>query len=123
MSLRLQLTLQSVFIALQHLYKPSAYLVTPENARAVLATALLFDGMPELVARAYEVCRDSINAANVADYVAWLNRPASATNGHHSTQPMFGSIVAESGSPADAWNDAQINSPFGQWSERLRQDV
>lgn len=100
-----RLTKQSVHIALQHLYRPSQHLVSPSNSRSVLATALLFDGMPELVQHAYCVTRDSLAADNAIEVGQWASRPAAA-----------GHINGDHGS-------AKSDERYGEWSSRLNNDV
>ncbi|KAL1409555.1 hypothetical protein Q8F55_003540 [Vanrija albida] len=114
------ITEEAAYIAIQHLYHPSTHIVTPENARSVLAAAYLFGGMPELVQHAYSVASESISASNVVDYVHWLDagsrRPAA--NGF-----AFGSVGAPAPAPpSGVWADP-ATAPYGEWSARLRSDV
>ncbi|ODN97352.1 hypothetical protein L198_03915 [Cryptococcus wingfieldii CBS 7118] len=116
------ITQEAVHISLQHLYNPSLSLVQPGNARAVLATAFLFGGMPELVHQAYLITRDSIDASNAVDLVRWLEvspelamfaqqQPPKAANGVQSTE---GGI--------SAWLDNPYPR-YGEWTIRLKHDV
>lgn len=129
-------TEESVHIALQHLYselhstlsglnesesrsiEPSLNLVYPQNAQAVLATAFLFGGMPELIHHAYLVIRDSLDAKNVVDLVYWLevsSDPSAVYDGQTSLQNHREDSVK-------AW----LSDPYpryGEWTIRLRHDA
>jgi hypothetical protein len=102
------LTSKSVLIAVQHLYRPAQNSVTPDNARAVLATAVLFDGMPELAQHAYTVLRDSITAESAIDLAHWASE---------STRPSHEQSVNGSGSSAGG------DRKYGEWSSRIQADV
>lgn len=104
-----ELMVQSVHIALQHLYRPSLHLVNANNSRAVMATALLFGGMPELVEQGYRTTSESISVENAVDLVNWVNRPLTQTppNGDHG-------VNGASQNGADR---------YGEWSSRLRGEV
>lgn len=78
------------------------------NCRAVLATGLLFDGMPELVHHAYAVTHDSISTVNVIELVQWVNR----------STPIH--INGNSGVNGTQNNGVDM---YGEWSSRLRDDV
>ncbi|ORY23436.1 hypothetical protein BCR39DRAFT_549296 [Naematelia encephala] len=117
------ITADSVHIAIHHLYRPAQHLVTPTNARAVLATSYLFQGMPELVHHAYSICRDSLSAENVVDYVQWLNPSASRTNGHGHQDSSVSSANTNGGSETGNLWLGGSHLQYGEWTERLKQDV
>lgn len=109
--------MQSVHIALQHLYRPCQHLVDQTNARSVLVTALLFEGMPELAHRAYTVLRDSISTDNILDHIEWLDRRS------HAAELAFGSISAN-GHAIDPAQGEWARSPrYGEYSASLKSDV
>jgi len=124
------ITSESVLVALQHLYTPAQLLVNPDNARAVLATAVLLHCMPELEYHAYEVCRHSITDANVVEYVAWLGQGPSQMNESPVMSTVFGSVTMDN-SPlsipsvrlSEIWVEDGAYVRYGQWSRRLKQDV
>ena len=96
--------MQSIHIVLQHLYRPALTLVHPGNARAVLSTAVLFDGMPELAHHAYTVLRSSINAESAVDLAHWASASAQhQTNGSGESSGKEGK--------------------YGEWSSRIQADV
>jgi len=96
--------MQSIHIVLQHLYRPALNLVHPGNARAVLSTAVLFDGMPELAHHAYTVLRGSINAESAVDLAHW----ASASAQHL---------------PNGSGESSGKEGKYGEWSSRIQADV
>ena len=102
------LTSKSVHIALQHLYRPAQSIVHPGNARAVLATAVLFDGMPELAQHAYTVLRDSITAETAIDLAHWASEVI---------QDSHDQLVNGAGSSTDG------GRKYGEWSTRIQADV
>ncbi|OXG45507.1 hypothetical protein C359_00192 [Cryptococcus neoformans Bt120] len=111
-------TEESVHIVLQHLYNPSMNLVYPQNARAVLATAFLFGGMPELIHHAYLVIRDSLDAKNVVDLVYWLEASSDSSAVYDGQTPSRNhredSVKAWLGDPYPR---------YGEWTIRLRHDA
>ena len=87
--------------ALGYLYSAvSLSLVRPENARAVLAAACLLGGMDDLSQYAYTACRQSISVDTIG---AWLD--------------FVDALPAGDGSATPA------TSVFGQYAQRLRNDV
>lgn len=114
------------------------------NARAVLATAYLFGGMPELVEHAYGITASALSASNVGEYVRWLGRisgpsPSSSSgpgvvgagagtgNGNGNgfsfgtTTPIRpgSAVVSRSNSVAES----EGADAYGEYSARLRADV
>lgn len=105
----------------------------------MLASAYLFEGMPELVHHAYTVCRDAIDQSTIIGFVHWLNNAARPTlvngqgqagvGGHSANGAMFGSVAIQNGlatapssDSSEAWKE-EDNGRYGEWSSRLRQDV
>jgi hypothetical protein len=103
----ISLTPQSVHIVLQHLYRPAHNLVHPGNARAVLATAVLFDGMPELAHHAYTILRDSMSAESAVDLAHWASSPTQISQ-HQAN-----------GSGESSGEEEK----YGEWSSRIQADV
>nr|ODN85210.1 hypothetical protein L203_05162 [Cryptococcus depauperatus CBS 7841] len=117
------ITEESVHIALQHLYAPSLNLIHPNNARAVLATAFLFGGMPEVIHRSYLVIRDSLDASNVANLVHWLGSPSesSVMYGSKTTNGQAASTKdGENG--ISLWLDDSFPQ-YREWTVRLKHNV
>nr|ODO02502.1 hypothetical protein L204_01238 [Cryptococcus depauperatus CBS 7855] len=117
------ITEESVHIALQHLYAPSLNLIHPNNARAVLATAFLFGGMPEVIHRSYLVIRDSLDASNVANLVHWLGSPSesSVMYGSKTTNGQTASTKdGENG--ISLWLDDSFPQ-YREWTVRLKHNV
>ncbi|KAL7423934.1 hypothetical protein Q5752_001519 [Cryptotrichosporon argae] len=120
-------TEESLFICIHHLYTPSLHLVNATNARAVLATSYTLSGLPDLVAHAYAVVRASIDASTVTDYVRWLSRPTGPSvsapngNGYLEHNGTYGGAPEQPQQPVEDWENA--GAPYGEWSERLKQDV
>ncbi|WVQ74493.1 hypothetical protein IAR50_004094 [Cryptococcus sp. DSM 104548] len=116
------ITAEAVHICLQHLYNPSLGLIQPGNARAVLATAFLFGGMPELVHQAYFITRDSIDANNAVDLVHWLGVPLEPAM-YGQQPPAKASNGVQSGEGGiSAWLDNPYPR-YGEWTVRLKHDV
>lgn len=93
-------------------------LVYPQNARAVLATAFLFGGMPELIHHAYLVIRDSLDAKNVVDLVYWLEASSDSSAVYDCQTPSRNHREDN----VKAW----LGDPYpryGEWTVRLRHDA
>ncbi|PPQ73896.1 hypothetical protein CVT26_011728 [Gymnopilus dilepis] len=100
-----EVTQEGFAIALGYLYSAiSINLIRPENARAVLAAGCLLGGMDELCQYAYNVCRQSMSVETIGDWVDFIDALPSSTDG--STTP-----------------DLPSTSIFGQYAQRLRDDV
>lgn len=84
------MALQSFAIALGYLYaSTSINLVSPINARSVLATACLLGGMDELCAYAYELCKTSISVETIDDWLDFLQTlsPPPSASGSGAVSP------------------------------------
>jgi len=84
------MALQSFAIALGYLYaSTSINLVSPTNARSVLATACLLGGMDELCAYAYELCKTSISVETIDDWLDFLQTlsPPPSASGSGAVSP------------------------------------
>jgi len=107
-----EVTQEGFAIALGFLYSSvSLNLINPENARAVLAAGCLLGGMDELCQYAYEVCRRSLVVETIGSWLEFLE----ATRPAH---PGSGSVTLVSDAPP-----APAPSVFGQYAQRLRDDV
>ena len=123
-------TSEAVFTCIHHLYSASAslkerwrrswkvcsrpdpafHLVNSTNSRAILVTALIFDGMPELAQHAFNVARDSISADSLLDWVTWLGQEDSGYIGQK--------VPVSSG---EDWNEG--DGRYGSWTGQLKQEV
>jgi hypothetical protein len=142
---RCMMTLQSFAIALGYLYaSTSINLVSPTNARSVLATACILGGMDELSAYAYELCKNSMSVESIDDWLDFLQTlpspPSTSGSGtvsptgvatpslpplpsnphelHHLAQFGVGPPPTNGVSPP-SWS----SSVFGPYGPRLRDDV
>lgn len=102
---------------------PSLHLVSPSNARAVLATACLFSAMPDLEGRAYTVLSESISSSNVADLLNWLSARIPAATGGGNGANGFASSNGASGSSASGWDTHAPTPAYGNWPARLHADA
>jgi hypothetical protein len=95
-----EVTQEGFAIALGYLYSSiSLNLISPENARAVLAAGSLLGGMPELCEYAFEGCKQSITAETISSWVEFID-----------------SIPA--GTP-----EMPLTTVFGHYAQRLREHV
>ena len=93
------------FTALGYLYSAvSLSLISPENARGVLAAGCLLGGMDDLCGYAYEACKRSMNVDTVSEWVTFVDT---------STGPSSPDTAAEMSS----------TSVFGLYAQRLRDDI
>ncbi|KAF8334283.1 uncharacterized protein EI90DRAFT_3121610 [Cantharellus anzutake] len=133
------ITEEAFAIALGYLYaSASMNLVTPANARSVLATACLLGGMEELCAHAYELCKTTITLENAHNWVEFLSTIpfSSAPSSPRSASPL--PTPNENGIPHNhhfqngytQWSGYTQHPPapppsaiFGPYAERLRGDV
>jgi len=100
-----EVTQEGFAIALGYLYSPiSLSLIRPENARGVLAAGCLLGGMDDLCAFAFETCRRSISVQNIAQWLEFTEHTPSSSNG----------------SPKSEMSSTSI---FGQYAQRLRDDI
>ncbi|KAI0086624.1 hypothetical protein BDY19DRAFT_894521, partial [Irpex rosettiformis] len=83
----------------------------PGNARAILAAACLLGGMQDLCGYAYELCRQSINAENIAEWLEFVE-PIPA--------PSDGTSTPIEPHPMPSPNRTTV---FGPYAQRLREDV
>lgn len=91
--------------ALGYLYSAiSLNLIRPENARAVLAAGCLLGGMEDLCQYSYNVCRQSMSVETIGAWVEFIDTIRSSTDG-------------------TATPDVPPTSVFGQYAQRLRDDV
>jgi hypothetical protein len=98
----LEVTQEGFAIALGYLYSSvSLSLIRPENARAVLAAGCLLGGMDELCGYSYEACRRSITIDTISGWVEFV----------------------DSTSDGSASPNVSSTSVFGQYAQRLRDDV
>ncbi|KAF9452260.1 hypothetical protein P691DRAFT_697506 [Macrolepiota fuliginosa MF-IS2] len=98
-----EVTQEGFALALGYLYSSvSMGMIQPQNARAVLAAGCLLGGMEDLCAFAYDMCRQSLSADTIDQ---WLH---------------FFDTVPSSG---DATPDLPQTSVFGLYAQRLRDDV
>jgi hypothetical protein len=95
-----EVTQEGFAIALGYLYSSASLaLIRPENARSVLAAGCLLGGMEDLCSYAYNTCRQSITTDSIME---WLD------------------IVDPDGL---ATPELPPTSVFGQYAQRLRDDV
>ncbi|PPQ81216.1 hypothetical protein CVT25_015740 [Psilocybe cyanescens] len=100
-----EVTQEGFAIALGYLYSAiSLNLIRPENSRAVLAAGCLLGGMDELSQYAYNVCRRSMSVETIGGWVEFIDAIPSNTDGA-------------------ATSDLPSTSVFGQYAQRLRDDV
>jgi hypothetical protein len=93
------------FQALGYLYSSvSLSLIRPDNARAVLAAGCLLGGMDDLCQYAYKVCTRSITVDTIGGWLEFIDT---------IPPPSDGSIAS----------DLPPTSVFGQYAQRLRDDV
>lgn len=83
----------------------------PGNARAVLAAACLLGGMEDLCGYAYELCRQSIDAENITEWLEFVETIPTPSDG--TSTPISPHPVASSDRTA----------VFGSYAQRLRDDV
>jgi len=137
------ITEESFAIALGYLYaSTSINLVSPTNARSVLATACLLGGMDELCAYAYELCKTSISMENIDDWLDFLqtlpSSPSVSESGavspagvtmpnlpsvpplHELQHVQFGVGPAPTNGVSSQSSSSTIFGPYGL---RLRDDV
>lgn len=82
----------------------------PENARAVLAAACLLGGMEDLCGYAYELCRQSINVENIAEWLEFVEAIPSPSDG--------------TSTPIEPHQMSQNRTAvFGIYAQRLKDDV
>ncbi|KAG6330627.1 hypothetical protein ID866_8463 [Astraeus odoratus] len=90
--------------ALGYLYSSvSISLIRPDNARGILAAGCLLGGMDDLCAYAYETCKQSINLETINEWLEFIE-----------------SIPGSDGSLSP---EQTLTSVFGQYAQRLRDDV
>lgn len=80
----------------------------------MLATAFTFGGMPDLCSHAYNVCRQSISPDTVLEYVQWIDREG-------ATPPGFTVTDSDEHGTGGWREDAMLK--YGEWSQRLKQDM
>ena len=131
---------QAFAIALGYLYaSTSINLVTPTNARSVLATACLLGGMEDLCTHAYELCKTTMTLENIQNWLEFLSTipfpsapssPRSASplqtpieNGVHQTQALQNGYSQWSGFPQQPPSPPPPSAIFGPYAERLRSEV
>ncbi|KAH7922828.1 hypothetical protein BV22DRAFT_1016567 [Leucogyrophana mollusca] len=99
-----EVTQEGFAIALGYLYSSvSLSLIRPENARGVLAAGCLLGGMDDLCGYSYEACRQSINVETITEWLEFIDTIPSSSDGSPNLIPM--------------------TSVFGQYAQRLRDDV
>ncbi|KAH8829661.1 hypothetical protein DL96DRAFT_1792618 [Flagelloscypha sp. PMI_526] len=87
-------------VTLGYLYSSrSIHGVHPQNARGVLAAACLLGGLDDLCQYAYDLCRTTIGASNIDEWLDFLERTPAPT---------------ETSAP---------HNVFGPYAEKLREDV
>jgi len=100
-----EVTQEGFAIALGYLYSSvSLSLIRPDNARAVLAAGCLLGGMDDLCQYAYKVCTRSITVDTIGGWLEFIDT---------IPPPSDGSIAS----------DLPPTSVFGQYAQRLRDDV
>ena len=93
------------FTALGYLYSAvSLSLISPENARGVLAAGCLLGGMDDLCGYAYETCKRSMNVDTVSEWITFVDSSASPSS-------------------PDAAAEMPSTSIFGLYAQRLRDDI
>lgn len=106
------LTGSSRSVAMGYLYSAeSLNSLHPGNARAVLAAACLLGGMEDLCGYAYELCRQSINVENIAEWLEFVEAIPTPSDG--ASTPIDPHPVSSSNRTA----------VFGPYTQRLRDDV
>ncbi|KDQ59503.1 hypothetical protein JAAARDRAFT_33073 [Jaapia argillacea MUCL 33604] len=105
-----EVTQDGFAIALGYLYSSvSLSLISPENARGVLAAGCLLGGMEDLCAYAYEACRQSITVDSINEWVDFVD-----------TITMPRPSVSGVSTPVEMPPPTSI---FGMYAQRLRDDV
>lgn len=89
----------------------SLNLLHPGNARAVLAAACLLGGMDDLCGYAYEMCRQSVNVENIAEWLEFVEALPVPSDG--TSTPVEPHQMPPSNRTA----------VFGPYAQRLRDDV
>ncbi|KAG5652340.1 hypothetical protein H0H81_005361 [Sphagnurus paluster] len=92
-----EVTEEGFAIALGYLYSAvSLNLISPQNARAVLAAGCLLGGMDDLCRYSYEACRQSISVDTIGAWVEFIDSIPSQADGStthdlsHSQTSIFG---------------------------------
>ncbi|KIM80797.1 hypothetical protein PILCRDRAFT_72830 [Piloderma croceum F 1598] len=99
-----EVTQEGFAIALGYLYSAvSLSLISPENARGVLAAGCLLGGMDDLCGYSYETCKRSMNVDTIAEWLKFVDSPPTS-NGMSPT-------------------DMHSTSVFGIYAQRLRDDI
>ncbi|KAJ3512523.1 hypothetical protein NLJ89_g3469 [Agrocybe chaxingu] len=100
-----EVTQEGFAIALGYLYSGiSLNLIRSENARAVLAAGCLLGGMEELCQYSYNVCRQSMSVETIGSWLDFVDTIPSTSDG-------------------TATPEMPTTSVFGQYAQRLRDDV
>jgi len=117
------ITEEGFAIALGYLYSSiSTSLVTPTNARSVLAAACLLGGMDDLCIAAYETCKERIALENIADWILFLQLPTSPSLSSSPASPMS-PVSSLPGTPVIDDSVPGPTSVLGPYAKRLRDDV
>ncbi|KAI0691188.1 hypothetical protein BC835DRAFT_1417303 [Cytidiella melzeri] len=107
-----EITHEGFAIAMGYLYSAeSLNSLHPGNARAVLAAACLLGGMNDLCGYAYEMCRQSINVENIAEWLEFVEALPASSDG--TSTPVEPQQLPRSDRTA----------VFGPYAQRLRDDV
>lgn len=89
------------------------------NAAAVLATAILLEGMPELADHAFTIFRHSLSQETVLDRVEWVSSRPVRPRGGYGTIGTAPTPVEEF-----AWQAGEASpGRYGVYSAALKHDV
>lgn len=108
----------------------SINLIKPENARSVLAAACLLGGMDDLAAHAYEICKASISAESIYEWLDFLSSIPFSSSTSTSPSPSSPSSPHINGNghghgtpTAPDIPDPSAAAIFGPYGARLKEDV
>lgn len=131
-----EVTQEGFAIALGYLYSSrSLEMLTPSNARAVLAAACFLGGLPDLCAYAYETCRDSISIETIQEWLRFIETvppPPEETGNNNNNNNNNSSSNSNSNSNSNnttgPTTDINRHQPiptslFGPYAAQLRADI
>lgn len=72
--------------------------------------------MPDLVHHAYTVCRDSMSADSISDWITWASTTVVAPE--HQNGNGYAAPTGE-----EAWDESGWYGRYGEYSNRLKQDM
>ncbi|KAF9518186.1 hypothetical protein BS47DRAFT_1422475 [Hydnum rufescens UP504] len=126
------ITEEAFAIALGYLYaSTSINLVSPSNARSVLATGCLLGGMEDLCVHAYDICKATISVESIYDWLDFLgtipfaSTPSSPSlSSSPSPSPLLeNALISHHQNRMGAIPPTSPTAIFGPYAARLREDV